>query len=548
MVVLSVTVRSGGLHPFEACKAWYLVKEQGLSLSAAATKVVTVDGHVPKKHALRNAIKRVASQADSALPGQGNYSNCGRAKKLTTEQVKQVVAFVKKWRHKRFCTCRYIIQELKLSVSKRTVARVLNENGFFWKPVPKQHRLKPTELARRRAFVDRYVGKTQKWWEENMNLVLDGVTLTMPPKTLSGRQKHAAQRIDHMWLRHGERLNPDVHTYNRYGVQLGTKVPLWGGFTGGGHFTLRLWTPRAKMLKAEWEKHVPKLKRAVDTAEARAAERRTVRAKVWHDNEKFLLCPATYRRAGLTQVRFPPNSGDLNPIETVWAKLRDDLALREQEDLVAGRVLTVAGFRHRVGPRAATQVGRISGRSWCRTSRLAGHRPEPGRREARRARAGGITAGLRSCQLILALRPTRQAARGHLAQFLRHQRHGRALQLLAEACARHAQAPRPVPPEQVRALRQVRRLQQANARRWASELWSSASPPMLPAGASLSSPSVMITRTPRCSWGFATSLACSESGPIFLTRPVCVRARRNVRAHGRVLAHGHASAPRRIWE
>ena len=102
------------------------------------------------------------------------------------------------------------------------------------------------------------------------------------------------------------------------------------------------------MLRAEWEKHVPKLKRAVDTAEARAAERRTVRAKVWHDNEKFLLCPATYRRAGLTQVRFPPNSGDLNPIETVWAKLREDLALREQEDLTAGRVLTVARFRQRV--------------------------------------------------------------------------------------------------------------------------------------------------------------------------------------------------------
>ena len=46
-------------------------------------------------------------------------------------------------------------------------------------------------------------------------------------------------------------------------------------------------------------------------------------------------------------VRFPPNSGDLNPIETVWAWLRRDLAAREQEDLVAGRVLTVHQFRER---------------------------------------------------------------------------------------------------------------------------------------------------------------------------------------------------------
>ena len=84
-----------------------------------------------------------------------------------------------------------------------------------------------------------------------MNLVLDGVTLTMAPKSLNARQKHAAQRIDHMWLRAGEKLPPDANTFNRYGVQLGTKVPLWGGFTGGGQFTLRLWTPHPKMKKAD---------------------------------------------------------------------------------------------------------------------------------------------------------------------------------------------------------------------------------------------------------------------------------------------------------
>lgn len=136
--------------------------------------------------------------------------------------------------------------------------------------------------------------------------------------------------------------DPNVHTFNRYGVQFGTKVPLWGGFTGGGQFTLRLWTPRPKMLKGDWEAKVPQLKRAVDVAETRASERSTQRAKVWYDNEKFLLCPETYTKHGLEQVRFPPNSGDLNPIETVWAELRKDLAAREQEDLSAGRVLTLA--------------------------------------------------------------------------------------------------------------------------------------------------------------------------------------------------------------
>ena len=46
------------------------------------------------------------------------------------------------------------------------------------------------------------------------------------------REKHAAQAIKHMWVRRGEALDNDLHTYNRYGVQLGDKVPLWGWIHG----------------------------------------------------------------------------------------------------------------------------------------------------------------------------------------------------------------------------------------------------------------------------------------------------------------------------
>ena len=50
--------------------------------------------------------------------------------------------------------------------------------------------------------------------------------------------------------------------------------------------------------------------------------------KLWHDNETFIQLPQEYKKAGLTSMNFPPNSGDLNPIETVWAQLRKDLAIR----------------------------------------------------------------------------------------------------------------------------------------------------------------------------------------------------------------------------
>ena len=98
------------------------------------------------------------------------------------------------------------------------------------------------------------------------------------------------------------------------------------------------------MNKVEWAQRVPALRRAVDLA---GEPRRRVQAKVWQDNERFLMQPREYRKAGLVLVNFPPNSGDLNPIETVWAQLRKDLAKREQDDFAAGRVLTMAQFRQR---------------------------------------------------------------------------------------------------------------------------------------------------------------------------------------------------------
>ena len=75
---------------------------------------------------------------------------------------------------------------------------------------------------------------------------------------------------------------------------------------------------------------MPALRRAVEGE---------VSKNIWHDNEKFLLQPATYRKFGLRSMPFPPNSGDLNPIETVWASLRKDLSRLELEDLSRGRDL-----------------------------------------------------------------------------------------------------------------------------------------------------------------------------------------------------------------
>ena len=87
---------------------------------------------------------------------------------------------------------------------------------------------------------------------------------------------------------------------------------------------------------------------------------------VWHDGESFLQQPNLYARNGFTLVRFPSNSGDLRPIETAWAWLRRDLALREQDDYSDKKVLTMAQFRQRAAQILKSYEVKAPGQKWSR--------------------------------------------------------------------------------------------------------------------------------------------------------------------------------------
>ena len=308
-------------------------KEQRMKWKDIQKLVKNMKGKRPKSdHAVRSAVARVDTAGKNGV-AKTKYKNCGRRYGadggkylLTQQQTEQVVAFVKKWRRKKFCTCWYIKRELKLQATKRTIARALNRNDYHWYPVAKKSFLTAKQMQARKQWVNNYLNRDENWWVQNMDLIFDGVTLTKAPKNLDARQKHAAQSIRHMWMRKTEKMDPALHTQNRYGVQLGTKVPFWGGMTGDGQFALRLWTATPKMKKPAWAEHIPQVKRAAARSSSGGARKKL---KVWHDNEPFLKQPNEYKKSGLVSIFFPPNSGDLNPIETVWARLRKDLAVRE---------------------------------------------------------------------------------------------------------------------------------------------------------------------------------------------------------------------------
>ena len=103
-------------------------------------------------------MKRIDQQHAMAMLDSipsSNYQNCGRKRKLTRDQEKAVVAFVKRWRSKRFCTCNYIRAQLKLKVHRKTIGNTLNRYGYYWNAVPKVRGLSGEELQKREVAASR---------------------------------------------------------------------------------------------------------------------------------------------------------------------------------------------------------------------------------------------------------------------------------------------------------------------------------------------------------------------------------------------------------
>ena len=88
-----------------------------------------------------------------------------------------------------------------------------------------------------------------------------------------------------------------------------------------------------------------------------------------------------YKAHGLKLHRFPPNwfppnSGDLNPIETVWAWLRRDLAKREQSDYVVRREISISQFRQRAAQLLESYGEKKTGEKHSRLEKLVRGMPK----------------------------------------------------------------------------------------------------------------------------------------------------------------------------
>ena len=69
-------------------------------------------------------------------------------------------------------------------------------------------------------------------------------------------------------------------------------------------------------------------------------------------------------------------SGDLNPVETVWAWLRCDLAKREQCDYMAGKEITIKQYKQRAAQLLQSYGEKKSGKLYSRLEKLVRGMPK----------------------------------------------------------------------------------------------------------------------------------------------------------------------------
>ena len=129
------------------------------------SKVKNMEGKTPKsEHCVKNAVQRAKASGRKGV-AMTNYKNCGRKRKLSLQEEKNVVEYVRKWRRKLFCTCQHIKKELKLDVGRLTILRILGRHDYHWRHVPRKSPIKPEHLQMKKEFVDKHLHHRSARWE-----------------------------------------------------------------------------------------------------------------------------------------------------------------------------------------------------------------------------------------------------------------------------------------------------------------------------------------------------------------------------------------------
>ena len=236
----------------------------------------------------------------------------GRPRKLTAHAKRRIERYIKKSKTTRRQDCKTIIKELQLNVCPMTVMNALLELGYTRSAARRRPLLKVLDMKRRLKFARAHKSWTVEDWYR--------VIFTDEMSIKVGQERTSRVFV---WRKKGEEYHKDCVDDRKRSTG---GMMFWGAFRGGkmgpGFFFELKKGQKINSVVYRDQVLLGPLKTFVD--ESRSEGFNPI---VMEDNAPVHKGACNEPRKMLKWVTYehPPNSPDLNPIEHIWAYIKDQI-------------------------------------------------------------------------------------------------------------------------------------------------------------------------------------------------------------------------------
>ena len=359
MVIVRQSVHAASLSPFMQKRVIHLRDKKKLPFWRIAEKVKNMQKEHPSTQGVLNVYNSFGASPAAGYK-KDNYHKCGRtAWKLTEPVQKFLVKRLVSLRGKCVCTAttlqEHLVKEMHVKVNTSKIRQLLRSEGFKWVRRSQKRLYSRQQRAERVRFAAAILRLTKAELSVKLSMSLDGIVIGMPPEDPTDRANHCRVGDNYVWRKDGERANPKLAGYDKYGQQLPLTraIALWGGISESGAHVV-LFHKTKKLNQQTWATKAVDSGRLKNALVALNPKNRKGPFRILCDGETFLRAPASrkaYAKAKKIALweKMPAKSPDLNPVEKYWAWLRRRLRKKDLEDLDAGRdVLSKAAYQERV--------------------------------------------------------------------------------------------------------------------------------------------------------------------------------------------------------
>ena len=341
MPVVSEVVHPDGLN-FVNQRKVVMLRDQPGAKKLSFADIAMLVRNLKNKPTSENMARRVYNRFNKnkgRVPYK--YDRCGRFPwKVTKEVGTFLIRRLLSRRRSTVCTSTCLQADLytalKVKLSTSAIRKHLQNLGYHWLPRAQKRKYDGPMMIKRWDYAKKFARMGLDSIDDHVTLAMDGVIITAPPLDELERKNYCLHGVTHMWRKEGEAAKPELAGNDPYAdqVPIARAIPLWGAISAAGFHEITYHKTK-KLNQDQWVK-VIKDGRLMKAIRKLQPGRHVGPRRLLCDNESFLdakLVRPQYSKRRIQLLSIPAKSPDLNPIESFWGWLRQELRRRDLEDL-----------------------------------------------------------------------------------------------------------------------------------------------------------------------------------------------------------------------